>query len=212
MISGIIFYLLRRGAHREPLYITTGELAAELGVSQQTVSRRLILLEKEGRVERRGGAISVTPTAVSEAKALLRELLSTLDESSLVFMGGAVAGLGQGAYYLSQKCYKEHFRKKLGFIPFPGTLNVSIPADQIEKRMMLREKPPIKIPGFCKGGKSFGEISAYRCVVGGIPSAVIFPERSAHGLQVLEVVAPFSLRQKLKLQDGSQVSVEVLQK
>jgi len=127
-----------------------------------------------------------------------------------VFNGTVVLGLGEGAYYCSQKQYVDGFRRKLGFKPFPGTLNVSIDSEDIEKRIMLRQQKPIEIPGFRKGTRSFGRIAAYRCVIGGLPGAIIFPERSLHGLQVLEVISAVSLKKKLGIADGSKVQVEVV--
>ncbi|MFA4982971.1 MAG: DUF120 domain-containing protein [Candidatus Micrarchaeia archaeon] len=210
MMSGTILYLLKRGAHREPLRITTGELAEGLSISQQTASRRLLSLEKEGIIKRKDGGILLSKKAVSEARSLLRGLLASLDEERLVFEGKVVTGLGEGAYYFSKEGYMRQFKKKLGFSPFAGTLNLSIPPEDIDKRMLLREKKPIEISGFKSCGRSFGRISAYRAVAGGIPSAIVFPERSTHGLQVLEIVAPSSLRKKLGLQDGSSLQVELV--
>ena len=64
--------------------------------------------------------------------------------------------------------------------------------------------------GTITGKASFGKIDCYRCVIGGLPGAVIFPEMSVHGLQVIEVISPFNLRKKLSLVDGSKVSVEMI--
>jgi riboflavin kinase len=104
----------------------------------------------------------------------------------------------------------DGFRKKLGFIPFKGTLNIFIGADDVEKRLILREQKAVEIPGFRKGSRRFGKIDAYRCVIGGLPGAIIFPEMSQHGLQMLEVISPVNLRKSLGLQDGSVISVEVV--
>ena len=50
MLSEIVFFLLRQGAHREPKRITTNEVAQNISVSQQTASRKLINLEKSGPI------------------------------------------------------------------------------------------------------------------------------------------------------------------
>ena len=47
-------------------------------------------------------------------------------------------------------------------------------------------------------------------MISGLPGAVIFPEMSVHGLQVIEVISPFNLRKKLSLSDGSKVTVEMV--
>ena len=40
--------------------------------------------------------------------------------------GEIVSGLGKGSYFLSQEFYTKEFEKNLGFIPYPGTLNVIV--------------------------------------------------------------------------------------
>ena len=40
--------------------------------------------------------------------------------------GEVKAGLGKGAYFISQEFYSNEFRKNLGFVPYPGTLNVVV--------------------------------------------------------------------------------------
>ena len=211
MISEIVFYLLKKGAHREPKRITTGEIAESMDVSQQTASRKLIQLEKSGQIERVAGKVLVTEKAVSEMRKLFKEVLDSLEGTSLIFSGKVVQGLGEGAYYVTQKGYMGQFDRKLCFKPFPGTLNVSVTEEDIEKRLLLREQKPIVIGGFRSAGRSFGKIDAYRCSIGGVPCAIIFPERSLHGLQMLEIVSAFNLRKKLGITDGSEVKVEVVQ-
>ena len=115
MISSVIFYLLKRGAHREPIRVTTGEVAEQTGVSQQTASRKLISLEREGLITRVGGKVMVTEKAIAEARKLLKEVLESLEGTSLVFNGKIVAGIGEGAFFVRQKKYMEGFDRKLCF-------------------------------------------------------------------------------------------------
>jgi len=210
IVPDLVFYLLQKGAHREPKRITTGEIAEGIGVSQQTASRKLIALEQEGAVVRTGGAISLTPLAVSRVRAFVSEVLESLRGEATLFSGSVSSGIGKGAYFVSQKEYVDGFKKHLDFSPFAGTLNVKIEGEDIEKRITLREQSPIRVPGFARGKTSFGKIDCYRCVINGLPGAVIFPEMSVHGLQVIEVISPFNLRKKLSLTDGSKVSVEIV--
>lgn len=210
MISDIIFYLLRKGCHKEPKRITTGEIASHIGVSQQTASRKLISLEKTGQLERSSGKIFLTDKAIAEVRRLVKEVLDSLEGTSMVFEGSVVKGLGEGAYYLNQEGYVSQFRKKLGFRPFPGTLNLLISTEDIEKRILLRQQKPIELSGFKKGNRTFGKLAAYKCVMNGAPGALVFPERSQHGLQVLEIVSPFNLRKKLGLADGALVRAEIV--
>ena len=210
MLPDILSYLLEKGAHREPKRITTLEVAEALEISQQSASRKMISLEKEGMIAREGGKVRLLEKATSELRKCAAGVLKLLSETQQGFDGNVVAGLGEGAYYLSQKGYLDQFQKKLGFRPFPGTLNVSVGEEGIEKRLVLRQQKPIVIDGFVRGNRTFGKISAYRCTLNGMPGAIVFPERSHHGLQVIEIVAPFGLRKKLGLNDGSSVRVETV--
>jgi CTP-dependent riboflavin kinase len=101
MISDIVFYLLKKGAHREPKRITTGEIAEQLGVSQQTASRKLIELEKNGDLERSGGKVRLTEKSLVEVRRLMREVLDSLKGTGLVFTGRSTwtaSGRSWGSY------------------------------------------------------------------------------------------------------------------
>jgi riboflavin kinase len=43
-----------------------------------------------------------------------------------VLRGRVVSGLGEGQHYISRQGYLKQFREKLGFEPFPGTLNIKL--------------------------------------------------------------------------------------
>ncbi|MCX8196998.1 MAG: CTP-dependent riboflavin kinase [Candidatus Micrarchaeota archaeon] len=214
MISEILIYLLKMGAHQEPQKITTGQIAEAVGVSQQTASRKLIELEKEGQIVREKGRILVTQASLKQIRKIIVEINQLLKGSTLIFHGKVASGLGEGAYYVKQKGYFEQIKKKLCFEPYPGTLNITIEGEEIEKRLQLREREPIVIEGFKAGKKgeqrTFGKIDAYRCSISGLPGAIIFPERSLHGLRTLEIISPFNLRKKLGLADNAEVTVEVV--
>jgi len=111
--------------------------------------------------------------------------------------------MGQGQYFISREGYSRQFLQHLGFVPFPGTLNV-----------LLEEPFPagqqaVKIEGFQEVGRSFGECKCYRIKLNGIEAAVVRPERSRHPAELIEVIAPVKLR-ALGLEDGDPVDVILL--
>ncbi len=113
-----------------------------------------------------------------------------------------------GKYYLSLEEYTREFKEKFGFVPYPGTLNLKL-ADTNGKRI-LQGKIGAWVKGFEKNGRVFGAIKSFPALINSKhKGAVILPERSHYGLDVLEVIAPFYIRGKLKLKDGSRVRVEV---
>ncbi|MDD4162060.1 MAG: DUF120 domain-containing protein [Methanothrix sp.] len=65
--------------------------------------------------------------------------------------GKIASGLGQGQYFLTREGYSRQFLERLGFVPFPGTLNVLL------EEPFTAEQEAIKIESFQEEGKSFGE-------------------------------------------------------
>ncbi len=204
MIDEVLAYLVRRGAHLEPAKITTREIAYDLDMSQQTASRKAIELIKSGKIERTPEGMVVTGKALAELKRTVDELQKMLyPELGFEFSGKVVSGLGEGARFMKIQQYKDNIKKQLGFVPYAGTLNVKINPEDVEKRLRLKTHPPIIINGFRLAGKDFGKILCYRCKIRGIQGAIVFPVRSTHGLNVLEMIAPVNLRKELSLTDQS---------
>jgi riboflavin kinase len=208
----ILLSLGKKGALENEISITTTELANELKIPQQTVSRNLIKFIKKGLITGkkgvRGYAISITP----KGKELLHELDVTLDEifrktKEIVISGKIVDGLKDGRYYLSQKEYRKNILEKLGFEPYPGTLNIKLNDQNIKER--LQKMNGIEIEGFRTNDRIFGSIKCFKSKINGVDSSVIIPERSHYGSNILEVISSFDLRKKLKLKNGSEVFVNV---
>jgi riboflavin kinase len=118
--------------------------------------------------------------------------------------GIIAAGLGQGQYFIAREGYICQFLHHLGFVPFPGTLNVLLPGP------FPAEQQAIKIEGFQEEGRSFGECKCYRIKLNGIEAAVVVPERSRYPAELVEVIAPVQLRRALGLNDGDPVEITLL--
>lgn len=116
-------------------------------------------------------------------------------------LGKITAGLGQAGYFLSREGYRRQFLECLGFVPFPGTLNVLL------DEPFPASYPSILIQGFSEGEECFGGCRCYLISVGGMEAAAIRPERSRHPPELIEVIAPTNLRQALDLKDGDRVEV-----
>lgn len=118
-----------------------------------------------------------------------------------VIRGKLETGLGEGKYYLSREGYRTQFHTKLGFVPFPGTLNIRldnpfVPTDEA-----------IKIKGFSDEGKTFGGCQCYRIRIKWINAVIVRPERSGYPPNLIEIIAPINLRESLGLSDGDHVDV-----
>ncbi|WP_099210573.1 DUF120 domain-containing protein [Thermococcus henrietii] len=206
----LLVSLARRGAIGKMRRVTVRELADELGVSPQTVLRLFVEMEEEGLIERKVEGkktlIEVTPEGASFLQRLCDEISKAL--STGVIVGEVVSGLGEGAYYVRQ--YAPLIREYLGFEPYPGTLNVRVLFPKTVFDALCNARPVI-IPGFTKGGRTFGDVKAYRVRIDGVEGAIVIPSRTVHPPKIAEIVAPVNLREKLGLNDGDRIRIEVIE-
>ena len=211
--------LAEMGAHRRTAKISTEYLAGKLGMSQQTASRHLIELDNKGWIKRtitpEGCLIKVTDAGMKELKKLysnLRFLIEAAYPPSITLEGIVFTGLGEGAYYISREQYKKQFMEKLGFDPYPGTLNLKLKTDYDVKTISeLEAYPAIEIEGFQNENRTFGHVKCYPAIIENkVRGALISALRSHYDTSVIEVIAPVFLRKHLKLKDGHKVKVEVL--
>lgn len=210
--------LAEMGAHRRTAKISTEYLAGKLGASQQTASRYLIELDKKGLISRtitpEGCLIKITESGIKELKKLystLRFLIEAQYPPSITLEGLAFTGLGEGSYYISREQYKKQFIERLGFEPYPGTLNLKLTTDyDFKTRSELEAYPAIEIEGFRSENRTFGPVKCYPATIENkMKGAVILALRSHYDTSVIEIIAPVFLRKHLRLKDGQKVKVEV---
>jgi riboflavin kinase len=198
--------------------VSSGELARELNVSQQTASRRIKVLESEGYIVReirpRGQRVRLTPKGTEALRRLyldLEKALKDLDSHVYDVTGEIVSGMGEGKYYMELDGYKKQFKKKLGFTPYPGTLNLKLKSEvDIRGRQILQDTQGIEIEGFKSGERTFGAVKCFMAKIDGVKGAVIIPMRTHHGFNTLEIIAPEKIRDKIGLNEGDEVTVKVI--
>ena len=205
------------GAKDRPVPLTTVELAKKLGKSQQLASKHLDQMEKDGLIERiRSGGqthVKLTKAGVSAAASLYKVLDEAFGEGQkLVIVHGRVfTGLGEGAYYVSLSGYKMQFVSKLGFEPFPGTLNLRLESavDRKIRRDMGLNKG-IHIDGFSDGKRTYGGAECFPAILNGkVKSAVLILERTSHDDSVLELISSVNIRQTLKIEEGDEMEARI---
>ncbi|MFH0884960.1 MAG: DUF120 domain-containing protein [Candidatus Micrarchaeota archaeon] len=205
----MLILLLRKGAHTKPCRLTTAELGELCGMSQQNASRKISALEEDGLVERRKDGIILTGKGNGELAGLYSSLKNVFEGAKLEFSGTIVRGLGEGSFYMSLEGYRKQIRERLGFAPFPGTLNIRLDDDERWKRQRLLENEPVIISGFKDRDRTYGELYAYRCRIEGKEGAVIVPLRTHHGPEILELICAFNAKTELGKKDGGRVRVKV---
>ncbi|MGA3290204.1 MAG: DUF120 domain-containing protein [Candidatus Bathyarchaeia archaeon] len=214
----MLLKLAEMGAYRRIAKISTEFLARKLGISQQTASRYLIELERKGWIQRNitpeGSLIKIEEAGTKELHKLYSNLKFLVEKSyppSVTLEGTVFTGLGEGAYYIAKEPYRKQFAEKLGFEPYPGTLNLKLSSDyDIKTRMEIEAYPAIEIPGFKNEDRTFGLVKCYPAVIDNkVKGALITALRSHYDVSVLEIIAPVCLRKQLNLKDGNTVKVEI---
>jgi riboflavin kinase len=212
----LLIFLAQSGAYTRSLNMSTSTIAQHLGTSQQSASRILIQLEQNGYIEKiivgKTTLIRLTNKGLDELKNLYIVLKSIFEKPVEIILEGRVfSGLGEGFYYISLPQYFEQIKEKVGFTPYPGTLNIQLLSkDSIENRMLLEKIADIPIDGFSNGQRTYGGAKCIRALFNGEQeAALIFVERTHYGRDVVEVIAPVYLRGKYNLRDGDKVFVKV---
>nr|MDQ4017861.1 CTP-dependent riboflavin kinase [Thermoproteota archaeon] len=156
-----------------------------------------------------------TDKGYSEIQSLYLSLRAALESvpATMDFEGNVISGMGEGAYYMSLEGYRRQFREKLGYEPYPGTLNVRL-TDQIymNGRLELGKHPSIFINGFSDGTRTYGWVKCYRATIndGAIENAaVLVLERSHYDDSMVEVIAPISIKQAAGIKNGDRIKVQV---
>jgi riboflavin kinase len=210
--------LLSKGARHNFVEVTTSDLGKNIGRSQQAASKHLLDLETAGYVERirRGQkfAVRITDKGYTEIQSLFASLKAALESApaTIDFEGTVVSGMGEGAYYMSLEGYRKQFLEKLGYEPYPGTLNVRL-TDQIfmTARKELGRHPSIFLEGFSDGTRTYGWVKCYRAAIndGAVDAAVLVLERTHYDDSMLEVIAPMSIKDATGIKNGDRVKVQV---
>jgi len=214
-----LFKLAEMGASRRTVKVSTEYLAEKLGLSQQTASRHLIQLEKKGWIKRNitpeGCLIKIADSGVTELRKLYSSLQAVFEAAypmSVTLEGVLFTGLGEGAYYITRDSYRKQFIEKIGFDPYPGTLNLKLATNyDMKTRDELESYPAIEVQGFTNKTRTFGPVRCYPAIINNkVKGAVVTALRSHYDSSVIEVIAPYYLRSKLKLKDGHKVKIEIL--
>lgn len=214
----ILYKLAEIGARGRIVKASTKFLAEKTGLSQQSISRSLIELEKLGWIQRTsshdGSLIKISASGEAQLKKVQSGLGVIFGEkypSSITIEGIVFTGLGEGAYYVTREQYRKQFIEKLGFDPYPGTLNLKITSEYDAKLLdELKDYSGIEIEGFKNENRTYGPVRCFPSLINNKEKGtVVYALRSHYNHSVIEILSPVNLRNRLKLKDGKKVKVEV---
>jgi riboflavin kinase len=221
-----LYHLCQKIGSQKAIHINSVEFSKMLKVSQQTASRRIHNLEEIGWIERKISGkeqiIRITKKGADIMLAMYKDLRQILEE--ILIVGVVVEGIGEGGYYVRIKEYYEQFKKKLGFKPYYGTLNLQL--NDLNKELLeenLKNRIPIKIIGFEREEEKengniirrFGSVDCFKCVVSSLDNqdkkvnaAILKIKRTHHKKNIIEILATPYLREELNLKDGDRIRIE----
>ena len=209
--------LLSKGARYNFVQITTSSLGKSIQKSQQAASKHILELENGGFIDRimtgRHLSVKITQKGYSELVKLHSVLGYSLDSSPsyLELNGSVISGLGEGAYYMSLNGYTKQFKIKIGYVPFPGTLNIKL--NQLQATQIIQQLDELDstvIEPFSDGKRTYGWVKCFHATLNNsIKCEVIRLERTHHDSSVIELISKTSLRKTARLKTGSKVRVKI---
>ncbi|MCP4683328.1 MAG: CTP-dependent riboflavin kinase [Desulfobacterales bacterium] len=125
-------------------------------------------------------------------------------EDNWVLIGKIISGVKKGAYFTQLDWVQEQCMEKLGFRPYPGTLNLELSPEYIPViESIYNGKKEELIPpdtGFCSG-------NLFSLRIEGIQAAIVVPAENvkAHDKNIIEVISPLCLKEALNVRDGDEV-------
>jgi CTP-dependent riboflavin kinase len=124
--------------------------------------------------------------------------------------GIIVSGAGKAAYFTGLDWVRKQCGEKLHFQPFPGTLNIQLDENCLAILEDLQKKPALHLispdPNFCNAKTLPASLQ-------NLSVAIVMPDEAVniHSTNIIEIIAPVSLKETLSLKDGAPIVVTVLE-
>jgi riboflavin kinase len=123
----------------------------------------------------------------------------------IVFSGTVFSGSGNGKKFVCLPWVKQQIKEKLGFSPYPGTLNLHLNKENTKKKILLENTIRIIIEpkiGYCPG-------TLFKACIDSLECAIVAPKVPNYPSNVIEIISSLYLREHLNLADGSVVTISV---
>lgn len=121
-------------------------------------------------------------------------------------IGKVLSGKGGGRSFLKLPWVKQQITAKLLFTPYLGTLNIQISSDSTGKRKLLEKVASMMV--YPAEGYSTGKI--FKATIDTVKCGIVIPEVVGYPQNLIEIIAPVNLREKLQLSDGDEIIVTVI--
>ena len=131
-------------------------------------------------------------------------------EGDLSITGKIISGEGEGAYFTQIDWVQQQCDEKLGFKPYPGTLNLEISEEYLSVVEPLDQKEGVELispdPNFCNA-------KVFPVSLGDIIGAIILPEEKVriHPKNIIEIIAPVNIKESLNVKDGDSLKAVLVE-
>ena len=125
-----------------------------------------------------------------------------------VLTGKIVSGIKQGAFFTQLDWVQEQCLEKLGFKPYPGTLNLEIAHENMAIIEALNPQRGVELvppdSNFCSG-------FVFPITVEGISGAIVAPAEDVrvHGKNIIEIISHLGLKDALGVEDGDWLTLTI---
>ncbi len=125
-----------------------------------------------------------------------------------ILTGRIASGAGEAAYFTGLDWVQQQCAEKLNFKPFPGTLNIEVDEASLPELAEMKKEKGIALlspdPKFCNARVLPANLENVR-------GAILIPDEEVniHGKNIVEFIAPLSIKETLSLTDGDKISVRV---
>ena len=126
----------------------------------------------------------------------------------LTVTGKIVSGEKKGAVFTQLDWVQQQCQEKLGFKPFPGTLNLEIEEEKTPLIEAFLQNDGITLvppdSNYCTG-------HVYPASIMGVGGAIVAPadDVRVHAKNIIELIAPTSLKEALDVDDGDQIMLVI---
>ena len=120
--------------------------------------------------------------------------------------GVIASGLGEAAFFTGLDWVKQQCREKLGFEPYPGTLNLKVGSEDLMLMSSLVEEEGVRL---VPPTANFCEAACLKVSIGTVEAAAILPHVDDYHENTIEIIAPVKVKERLNLEDGDTVVVTI---
>jgi len=128
-----------------------------------------------------------------------------------ILKGKIVSGARKAAFFTQLDWVLQQCMEKLGFKPFPGTLNVEVMPESLLDAKSLYEEKGIELVPPDLTDSAFCSAKVLPVSIEGIDGAMIIPEEKVriHGKNTIEAIAPLNLKDALHKDDGDTITITI---